>query len=207
MAHLLTSEPLIIKWSIEEDTRAKITVCTKDRYGLFSRIAGSMFINRLNVLEAKIYTWGNGVALDTFYVEDSTKELERRLLQFEKDLKEILLGKVQLKKLISQRIESRMNQRKVIPKVPVEVKINNHDSDFYTIIETAGEDRLGILYDITKTLTDYGCNIYFAKISTLGNRIIDVFYIQDGWGEKIMGEEKLNHLKKTLLQCFNNSPG
>ncbi len=207
MAHLLTSEPLIIKWSIEEDTRAKITVCTKDRYGLFSRIAGSMFINRINVLEAKIYTWRNGVALDTFYVEDSTKELERRLLQFEKDLKEILLGKVQLKNLISQRIELRMNQRKVIPKVPVEVKINNNDSDFYTIIETAGEDRLGILYDITKTLTDCGCNIHFAKISTLGNRIIDVFYIQDEWGEKIMGEEKLNHLKKTLLQCLNNSPG
>ena len=80
-----------------------------------------------------------------------------------------------------------------------EVKINNLDSDFYTIVEIIGEDRLGILYEITDALTDYGCDIHFARISTLGNRIVDVFYVQDEWGEKIKEKNRTDQLKKTIL--------
>lgn len=199
MAQSLDKEVFLVGWSPEEEVRARVTICTKDRYGLFSKIAGSMFLNRLNILEAQVHTWGNGVALDTFYVEDPTGEIERRLQQFKKDLKEILSGKISLKLLLSQREESGWIQKKVIPKVPGEAKVNNQDSDFYTIIEITGEDRLGVLYEITQALTDCGCNIHFARISTLGNRVVDVFYVQDEWGEKIVEREKINHLKQLLL--------
>jgi len=199
MAQDLGKEVLLVGWSREEEVRARVTICTKDRYGLFSKIAGSMFLNRLNILEAQIHTWGNGIALDTFYVEDPTGEIERRLQQFKKDLKEILSGKISLKLLLSQREESGWIQKKVIPKVPGEAKVNNRDSDFYTIIEITGEDRLGVLYEITQALTDCGCDIHFARISTLGNRVVDVFYVQDEWGEKIVEREKINHLKQLLL--------
>lgn len=199
MAQSLDKEVLLVEWSPEEEVRARVTICTKDRYGLFSKIAGSMFLNRLNILEAQVHTWGNGVALDTFYVEDLTGEIERRLQQFKKDLKEILSGKISLKLLLSQREESGWIQKKVIPRVPGEAKVNNRDSDFYTIIEITGEDRLGVLYEITQALTDCGCDIHFARISTLGNRVVDVFYVQDEWGEKIVKPEKANHLKQLLL--------
>jgi [protein-PII] uridylyltransferase len=89
--------------------------------------------------------------------------------------------------------------QKVIPAVPAEVKVDNLDSDFYTIIEVTGEDRLGILHEITQALTDHGCNISFSRISTLGNRIVDVFYVQDEWGEKIVEKPKVDHLKQVLL--------
>ena len=61
---------------------------------------------------------------------------------------------------------------------------------------------LGILYEITDALTDSGCDIHFARISTLGNRIVDVFYIQDTWGEKIVERQKVEHLKQSLLRQF-----
>jgi [protein-PII] uridylyltransferase len=199
MARSIEKELLTVDWKIEKETQAKVTVCTKDRYGLFSKMTGSMFLNRLNVLEAQIHTWENGIALDTFWVEDVTKDIERHLQQFKKDLKEILSGKVPLKDLLSKRNESNGIIQKIIPRVQGEVKINNHDSDFYTIVEVTGEDRLGILYEITRALTDHGCDIHFARISTLGNRIVDVFYVQDEWGEKIVEKQKLEHLKKTFL--------
>jgi [protein-PII] uridylyltransferase len=82
------------------------------------------------------------------------------------------------------------------------VKINNQDSDFYTIVEVMGEDRLGILYEVTQALTDHGCDIHFARISTLGNRIVDVFYVQDDWGEKIEEKNKTDQLKRTVLSCL-----
>jgi [protein-PII] uridylyltransferase len=202
MARSIEKELLLVEWELEKEIQAKVTVCTKDRYGLFSKITGSMFLNRLNVLQAQIHTWENGIALDTFWVEDVTKDIGRRLHQFKKDLKEILSGKIPLKDLLSKRNESNEIKQKVIPRVSGEVKINNQDSDFYTIVEVTGEDHLGILYEMTEALTDSGCDIHFARISTLGNRIVDVFYIQDTWGEKIVERQKVEHLKQSLLRQF-----
>jgi [protein-PII] uridylyltransferase len=207
MARSVEKEFLLVEWEIEKEAHAKVTVCTKDRYGLFSKMTGSMFLNRLNILEAQIHTWENGFALDTFWVEDVTKDIERRLQQFRKDLKEILSGNVPLKDFLSKRNESNGIKQKVIPRVSGEVKINNQDSDFYTIVEVIGEDRLGILYEVTQALTDHGCDIHFARISTLGNRIVDVFYIQDEWGEKIVERQKIEHLEQTLLRRFPTREG
>jgi len=200
MARSLEKTPLLVEWEAEKEVRAKVTICTKDLYGLFSKITGCMFLDRLNILEAQIHTWGNGVALDIFWVEDATKGLEDRLQQFQRDLGEVLSGAVALKSLFLQRREMNSIHQKVIPGVPAEVKVNDQDSDFHTIIEVTGEDRLGILYEITETLTDHGFDIQFARISTLGNRIVDVFYVQDKWGQKIEGQQKVEHLKQTLLR-------
>ena len=200
MARSLRNKTLQMAWNIEENRRARVTLCTKDRYGLFAKITGSLFLNRLNILKAQIHTWGNGVALDTFEVEDATGDVEKRLQQFKKDLHEILEGKATIKNLLAQRNESTWVNPKVLPKVPAEVKINNQDSDFFTIVEIMGEDRLGILFELTQALTDHGCNIYFSRISTLGNRIVDVFYVQDTWGEKIEEAKEIELLRKTLLQ-------
>jgi [protein-PII] uridylyltransferase len=199
MARSVEKEILLVEWEIEKETQAKVTVCTKDRYGLFSKMTGSMFLNRLNILQAQIHTWEDGTALDTFWVEDGTKDIERRLHQFKNDLKKVVTGEVPLKDLLFERIESNGIKQKIIPRVSAEVKINNQDSDFYTIVEITGEDRLGILYEITQALTDHGCDIHFARISTLGNRIVDVFYVQDEWGEKIEEKQKTDRLRQILL--------
>jgi len=199
MARSVEKELFLVDREIVKETQAKVTLCTKDRYGLFSKITGSMFLSRLNILEAQIHTWGNGIVLDTFWVEDATKNIERRLEQFRKDLGEILAGKVSLRDLLCKRKESNGIKQKVIPRVPGEVKINNQDSDFYTIVEVMGEDRLGILYEVSQALTDHGCDIHFARISTLGNRIVDVFYVQDEWGEKISEKNRIDQLRRTVL--------
>jgi [protein-PII] uridylyltransferase len=199
MARSIEKELLLVDWEIEKETQAKVTVCTKDRYGLFSKLTGSMFLNRLNILEAQIHTWRNAIVLDTFWVEDATKNIKRRLEQFKKDLEEILGGKVSLRDLLCKRKESNGIKQKVIPRVPGEVKINNQDSDFYTIVEVMGEDRLGILYEVSQAFTDHGCDIHFARISTLGNRIVDVFYVQDEWGEKIREKNRIDQLRRTVL--------
>jgi [protein-PII] uridylyltransferase len=199
MARSIEKELLLVEWEIEKEIQAKVTVCTKDRYGLFSKMTGSMFLNRLNILQAQIHTWEDGTALDTFWVEDGTKDIERRLQEFKKDLKKIVSGEVPLKDLLFERIESNGIRQKIIPRVSAEVKINNQDSDFYTIVEITGEDRLGILYEIAQALTNHGCDIHFARISTLGNRIVDVFYVQDEWGEKIEEKQKTDRLKQILL--------
>jgi [protein-PII] uridylyltransferase len=202
MARSLQGETLSVRWNINDRDRADVTVCTKDRYGLFHKITGCMFLNRLNILEAKIHTWGNDIALDTFEVDDSTADIERRLLRFNEDLKKVLHQEVTLKDLVCQDRGTKGIEAKVVPAVDAEARINNRDSDFYTIVEITGQDRLGILHDITETLTDHGCNIHFAKVSTLGNRIVDVFYIQDALGEKLEEQGKVDQLRNALLRAL-----
>jgi [protein-PII] uridylyltransferase len=204
MARSVEKELLLVGWETEKEIRAKVTICTKDRYGLFSKITGAMFLNRLNILEAQIHTWENGIALDTFWIEDVTKDIERRLQQFKNDLKEILSENVPLKDLLSKRNETNGIKQKIMPRVSGEVKINNQDSDFYTIVEVIGEDRIGILHEITDALTDFGCDIHFARISTLGNQIVDVFYVQDELGEKIEEKNKTDLLRKTALKLLTS---
>jgi UTP:GlnB (protein PII) uridylyltransferase len=58
---------------------------------------------------------------------------------------------------------------------------------------------------MTQALTDHGCNIFFARISTLGNRIVDVFYVQDTWGEKIEERQKVDQLKQTLQRQLTSA--
>lgn len=204
MAQALDNRSVLTEWTLTGDTQATITVCTKDRYGLFSKIAGSMFVNRMNILEAQIHTWGNGIALDTFRVEDRTGEIQRRLEQFTRHLEGILNGELSLRGLLGQQETPNGALKKVVPRVLPEVKINNQDSDFYTIVEVVGEDRLGVLHELTQALTDHGCDISFSRISTLGNRIIDVFYVQDNLGEKIEGKDEMASLRQTLLNCLSS---
>jgi len=51
-------------------------------------------------------------------------------------------------------------------------------------------------------LTDHGCDIHFARISTLGNRIVDVFYVQDEFGEKMQDKNQTDRLRKTVLNLL-----
>lgn len=105
----------------------------------------------------------------------------------------------QVQDLLSKRSESNGTKQKITPGVSGEVKINNQDPGFYTIVEVVGENRLGILYEMTQALTDYGCDIHFTRISTLGNRIVDVFYVQGEWGEKIEEKNRIDQLRRTVF--------
>src|SRR5262249_58532633 len=48
----------------------EVTVYTLDTHGLFARLAGAMAISGANIVDAKIYTLANGMALDTFWIQD-----------------------------------------------------------------------------------------------------------------------------------------
>jgi [protein-PII] uridylyltransferase len=84
-------------------------------------------------------------------------------------------------------------------KVAPRVLIDNNASATHTVIEVNARDRPGLLYDITRTLADLRLSVTTARISTFGERTVDVFYVKDMFGMQVTQDAKLDQIKKELL--------
>ena len=89
--------------------------------------------------------------------------------------------------------------------MPPRVLIDNAASRSNTVIEVNGRDRPGLLYDLTRALTELGLQISNAKISTYGERVVDVFYVRDVFGMKVDHEGKQKQIRKALLPILDKA--
>jgi [protein-PII] uridylyltransferase len=165
-----------------------ITLVTKDFPSLLSKICGVFAINDVNIQDAKIFTRKDSIVIDTFNVTDfrtHQKIEEERYEKIEGDLKRVIAGLLQLNKEVASmkskwwRIESKFFKR------TGQVKIVFEKHEKYTIIDVFSPDRLGFLFQVTNKMNELGLNIYFAKISTRGDDIVDSFYVLDRNRNKI----------------------
>ncbi len=85
------------------------------------------------------------------------------------------------------------------PKRPNKIEFDNEVSDKYTVIDIFATDKVGLLYEITRTLKELGLYIAVSKISTKVDQAADVFYVQDIFGQKITDPKKIEEIKKILL--------
>ena len=81
------------------------------------------------------------------------------------------------------------------------VDISNEESDFYTIVDVAADDRLGLLYDLTGTIAEQNCEIFISKAATILDQVTDTFYIKQADGKKVQEPERVEKLKAALLQA------
>ena len=86
--------------------------------------------------------------------------------------------------------------------VPPEVRINNSLSNRFTVIEVAGLDRRGLLFNLTSILSQLNLNIGSAHIATFGEKAADVFYVTDFAGAKISDAESKEQIRDALLKGF-----
>ena len=197
----LRSEPHVMK--TVQNTRGAFTeiiICTHDIFGLFSMISGVMAANSVNILDADIYTLQNGLVLDKLQVKSPIGELitnEEKLQKIEVDLSNVITGAVRVEKLVERKRPSILDQ-KTTPDVPTKVEIDNEVSETYTVIDIRTQDRLGLLYNISKVLTELGLYIVVAKITTKGEAATDIFYVNDIFGQKIYFVDRLKKIINTL---------
>jgi [protein-PII] uridylyltransferase len=79
------------------------------------------------------------------------------------------------------------------------VRTDNSTSERYTIIDVFAADRTGLLYRITRTLYELGLSVSVAKIATHLDQVLDVFYVTDQEGRKIVDESRLQSIQERLL--------
>lgn len=201
----LSDRPYV--WSIAraatKDTRT-ITICTQDRPGLFSRIAGVFTLNRIDILNAQIYTWHNNIALDIFEVTappDRIFEKEK----WEKaghDLGSALTDRLDLPTMLKKKLAAYRAVRSPGEGNPPRITIDNKSSSFFTIIEVFADDFPGLLFKVTDALFRCRLDIWVAKIATEIDQVVDVFYVRDFDGNKIDSPRTETSIKQTIIRSL-----
>jgi [protein-PII] uridylyltransferase len=181
----------------------EVTLYTADHAGLFSRIAGALALAGANIVDAKIHTLSNGMALDTFWVQDregGAFDQPQKLAKLSVMFENVLVGK--LKPHIDLAASAGMPSRTRVFTVPPRVLIDNKASSTHTVIEVNGRDRTGLLYEVTRALTQLNLQISSAKISTYGEKVVDVFYVKDLFGHKVDHEKRLGDIREHLAAAL-----
>lgn len=185
----------------------ELVICTNDVHWLFSMITGVMTANGINILGAQINTMKNGIALDILQVRNNLGEAiidEHRVKKIDSDLSMVLSGRVRVQDLVSKRSRPSILDKKATPVVSARVEVDNEVSLTYTVLDLHARNRIGLLYDITSTLSGLGLYIHIAKISTKGDTASDIFYVRDIFGQKIFYKERLKEIRKALEDAIRD---
>ncbi len=182
------------------------TIVTLDTLteAIFSKISGVLSAKGLQILGATIITGENQIVIDTFQVEDIDfigKPPQDRLEDVNSAIREVLLGNLQVETLLIHR--RRRGGRIALRPVPTQVEVDNISSDRFTILEVFAEDRQGLLYFITKAIFEAGLSVHTAKISTQLDQIVDVFYVTDLSGAKLIDASESLKVKEHLMRTID----
>lgn len=181
----------------------ELTVLVPNHPRLLSMLAGCCSATGANIIGAQISSTRDGFALDTFVLQRSFEDDEdeiRRIKSIRRTVESVLKGEMRLKEVLASRKlpERRIHAFDVEP----EVVISNSLSDQFTVIEVAGLDRSGLLYDLTSTISDLKLDITSAHITTYGERAVDVFYVTDLMGKKVIDPVRQERIESTLVKVL-----
>ena len=182
----------------------ELTLYAGDHPGLFARTAGAIAASGATIVDAKIFTTNDGMALDTFFIQDAEGgafDQPNRLARLTKSIERTLRGEF-LPKAAMPAEKPGLPSRTRVFRVPPLVLIDNNASNRYTVIEVNGRDRPGFLYDVTKALYDLSLSIGSAHVATYGERAVDVFYVKDLTGMKVIDKPRLAIIEKRLLDAI-----
>ncbi len=181
----------------------EVTLLAPNHPRLLAMVAGACTGAGANIVDAQISTTRDGMALDTIHLErefDHAEDEERRAKKIAQTIERLLRGDVRLSEVV-------MNKRKPKPrlsafKVEPQVIIDNTLSDALTVLEINGLDRPGLLYDVTREISDLNLDIASAHIATFGEKAVDVFYVTDLTGKKITSTSREGAIRERLMKAL-----
>ena len=192
-------------WVERKDDEWELTVITRDRPFLFSNISGVLSSFGMDILRGFAFTKPEGLIVDLFRFNDDERFLamnadgDARLVRL---LEDVIRGRVDLAARLKGREEGAFRQR--LPGFAPVVHCDGDSSRRYTIVEIVAENALGLLYRMSRTMSEFGVEVDLVLISTEGRRAIDVFHLTKQ-GKKLSAEQQ-EQLTENLLRVLEGRP-
>ena len=179
-----------------------VTVIAADHPGLFYRIAGGIHLAGGNIIDARIHTARNGMAVDNFLVQDPLGRPfseASQLARIRKMIEDALANRVKLVNQLAARPHSR--PRADAFAVSPSVEFDSTASNRFTVAEVGARDRPALLSRLARVLFEAKLMVHSAHIATYGERAVDTFYVTDLLGEKVDSVTRLKALEKKLIEA------
>ncbi|MCP1551138.1 MULTISPECIES: [protein-PII] uridylyltransferase [Methylorubrum] len=180
----------------------ELTVYSPDHPRLLAIITGACATMGGNIVDAQIFTTTDGFALDSIFISRAFERDEdelRRAGRIATAIERALKGEIKIAELVADK------HPKQPPKtflVPPDVSIDNALSSRETVVEITGLDRPGLLYELTTGLNRLSLNITSAHVATFGERAVDVFYVTDLTGTRVVQPDRLAMIRAAVMEVF-----
>lgn len=151
-----------------------LSIAGPDRRGMVADCLGVLAVHKCDVLEARVFTHADGTALDWFVVRTMQDRSWDRIVPA---LRRAYAGEVEL----DDEVEKRERQRDARPPLlaqPVPITVLTRPSGSITRLEVRGPDSPGVLYRLTRTLSELGVSLLGARVATLGPEVRDSFFVR-----------------------------
>ncbi len=173
-----------------------VGVVAPDGPGLFGRIVTAISAAGGNIIDARVYTGSDGRALDNILVQklDGTAfDDPEHLVRMKRGIREAVDGRNDPGERLSRRMP-----RPAAARIEASALVDNQASNRFTVVEINAGDRPALLSDLAAALRLQGGAIHSAHIATYGERAVDVFYLTDHAGAKIVDPGRVATLARTL---------
>jgi len=175
-------------------------LCTRDVHALYSKVAGTFTACGLNILGSHVYSSRAGFALEVYRLSTPPGGSEERAIawrELESALRAVLSQEAEVSALLARRRRP-IGDTRLPSRNPPSVAVSNDESDFYTIVDVAANDRRGLLFDLTRAIADLGHEVFISKAATILDQVTDTFYLKDRDGKKITDPAALDRLERAL---------
>jgi [protein-PII] uridylyltransferase len=190
--------------AIVQDARGAtlVSIYAKDQPGLFYRVAGAISLAGGNIIDARIHTTADGMALDNFLIQDLERGAFADSRRLER-LKAEVLGALAGHEPSADRLAARALplRRAEAFSIQPAAFVDNQASNRYTVVEVNARDRAALLFELARAIYVSRAQIHSAHVATYGERAVDVFYLTDLGGEKIETPARLKSLRARLIKA------
>lgn len=180
--------------SVDPEDPGRVLVAGADRSGFLLAVTRAFTANGIAILDARLLTRADGIALDTFHVATdhaSGNVPETRWDAVAADLEASLGGERDLRPAIRERVAAYRRSGEGSGGVEVRTWLEAR----HTVVEVRAPDRIGLLADIVEALHSDGLDIHFARIDTMGGEARDAFHVRRIGGGPIRDEPELDSLR------------
>ena len=191
--------PLVLLRPQTQRGSAEIFIYTHNQTQIFSICTATLDQLGLTILDARIITTSDQYVLNSFQVLEQSGEAINDLIR------EIQICNSLRHALISRELKNAKNihkQSRQARHFPIETSITFLDdpAQQHTIIELVTTDRAGLLSIVGRAFIELGIQLHDAKITTIGSRAEDMFYISDTQGMTIDNTEARQRIEDTILR-------
>ena len=201
-AHFGDATPNVVVENDPESGATRVSVFTPDREALFYRICAGLAGAGANIIDARIHTTRDGMALDNLLVLNARgqpyadRKLRNRLVK----AVEAALASPATPPLPPIDSERRSTAFQVAPSVVIADRASTRT----TVVEVNARDRPALLAGLAAAINVQGHAIHSAHIATYGERAVDVFYLTRADGRKL-DEQQSDELREALLEAADEA--